>query len=69
LISRGHIQRSLQLGRGALHWAALAAISNLMVPLLLSFFPPTMGLPLICASRCCWPCSSSGMVCSMWCPT
>ncbi|WP_254896091.1 mechanosensitive ion channel family protein [Synechococcus sp. HK05] len=44
LISRGHIQRSLQLGRGALHWAALAAISYLMVPLLLSFFPPTMGL-------------------------
>ena len=44
LISRGHIQRSLQLGRAALHWAALAAISYLLLPLLLSFFPPTMGL-------------------------
>ncbi len=44
LISKGHIQRSLQLGRTALHWAALIAISYLMLPLLLSFFPPTMGL-------------------------
>jgi len=44
LITRRQIQRSLQLGRAALHWAALAAISYLMVPLLLSFFPPTMGL-------------------------
>ena len=44
LISRAHIQRSLQLGRAVLHWAALAAISYLMLPLLLSFFPPTMGL-------------------------
>ncbi len=44
LIGRRRIQRSLQLGRVALHWTALVSISYLMLPLLLSVFPPTMGL-------------------------
>jgi len=44
LIGKGSIQRSLQLLRVALYGVALAAISYLMLPLLLSVFPPTMGL-------------------------
>jgi small-conductance mechanosensitive channel len=44
LIGKGPIQRGLQLSRAGLHWGALGAISYLMLPLLLSVFPPTMGI-------------------------
>lgn len=44
LVSRESIHSGLQILRGALHWGSLAVISYLLVPLLLSFFPPTMAI-------------------------
>lgn len=44
LVSRETIHTALQLSRAALHWGALALITYLLLPLLLSFFPPTMAI-------------------------
>ena len=44
LVSRETIHSALQISRAAVHWGSLALISYLMVPLLLSFFPPTMAI-------------------------
>ena len=44
MVSRESIHSGLQILRGALHWGSLAVISYLLVPLLLSFFPPTMAI-------------------------
>jgi small-conductance mechanosensitive channel len=44
LVPRESLRNTLQLARVVVHWGAVALFSYLLVPLLLSFFPPTMAL-------------------------
>lgn len=44
LVPRESVRNILQLGRVAVYWSTVALLSYLLVPLLLSFFPPTMAL-------------------------